>query len=62
MVHLLHLRRALPEFTRKQFDNGLSHLRRSKLFSLSSGQSPKEEEREAAILENGLLLMFVSRR
>ena len=62
LVRLLDLRRALPEFTRKQFDNGLNHLRRNKLFTLSSGQSRKEEEREAAILENGSLLMFVSRR
>jgi hypothetical protein len=63
-VSLVDLRRALP-FDRDTFDGELRGLRRANRYILSAaegrhGLSP--EEREAAITEDGTLLLYVSRR
>jgi hypothetical protein len=63
-VSLVDLRRALP-FDRATFDGELRGLRRANRYILSAaegrhGLSP--EEREAAITEDGTLLLYVSRR
>jgi hypothetical protein len=64
LVSLVGLRRALP-VERATFDAELQRLRRAGRYSLSAaegrhGISP--EERDAAIAEDGSLLLFVSRR
>jgi hypothetical protein len=64
LVSLVGLRRALP-VGRAAFDTELQRLRRAGRYSLSAaegrhGISP--EERDAAIPEDGSLLLFVSRR
>jgi hypothetical protein len=64
LVSLVGLRREVP-VDRDAFDAELQRLRRAGLYSLSAaegrhGISP--EEREAAIPEDGSLLLFVSRR
>jgi hypothetical protein len=64
LVSLVELRREVP-VDRLIFDGALEQLRRAGRFSLTGaegrhGISP--EEREAAIPEDGALLLFVSRR
>jgi hypothetical protein len=64
LVGLQELRRLLPS-ARAEFDDGLRRLRLAGRYTLSAaegrhGISP--EEREASILEDGSLLLYVSRR
>jgi len=63
-VNLVELRRAVPG-TRESFDAELRQLRLAGRYSLSAaegrhGLSP--EEREAAVLEDGTLLLYVSKK
>ncbi len=65
LVSLVDLRAALPEFTRAEFDAGLTHLRGARRFSLSAAESIhgiQPQERAAGIEETGSLLLYVSRR
>lgn len=65
-VRLLDLRRALSEFDRERFDEGLRQLRIDDEFTLDSHEGRhgplSEEEREAGVQEAGSLLVYVSRR
>ena len=64
-VSLIDLRRELSGFNREQFDEGIKGLRRSRKFSLSAAEGRlgiSEDQKNAAILEAGSLLLFVSRR
>lgn len=63
-VSLLELRRSLP-LDRRTFDSGLRELRRAGSYTLSAaegrhGVSP--EEQDAGIIEDGALLLYVSRK
>src|SRR5581483_1351709 len=63
-VNLGELRRALP-MPRELFDAELNHLRRAGRYSLSAAEGRHglgSEDREAGIIEDGTLLLFVSRR
>jgi hypothetical protein len=63
-VSLVELRRAVP-VERSEFDAGLQHLRRAGRYSLSAAEGRhgiRDDERTAGILEDGSLLLFVSRR
>lgn len=63
-VSLLELRRGLP-FDRQAFDAGLHELRRSGRYTLSAAEGRdgvRPEEQEAGIIEDGSLLLFVSRK
>jgi hypothetical protein len=64
LVSLVGLRQSLP-VSREAFDDGLRGLRRQGRYSLSAaegrhGLSP--EERQAGLVEDGTLLLYVSRR
>jgi hypothetical protein len=64
-VSLVDLRRALPTFSREQFDRGLGELRAAGRFGLSAAESIhgiRTGEREAGIEEAGTLLVNVSRK
>jgi hypothetical protein len=65
-VKLTDLRRALPGFTREQFDAGLKRLRLDRQFSLDSHEGRYEtlrpDDRDAGIHEAGSLLIYASRR
>ena len=64
-VSLVDLRRELPGFTREAFDRGLQQLRRDWVYSLSAAEGRNgttPEERSAGIVEDGHLLLYVSRR
>ena len=64
-VSLVDLRRELPEYNPAQFDAGIKELRRRRIFTLSSAEGRfgiSEDQKNAAILEAGSLLLFVSRR
>ncbi|MCR9116759.1 MAG: hypothetical protein NXI22_07385 [bacterium] len=64
-VSLVDLRAALVDFDRKRFDAGLLRMRFEGRYSLSSTQSRhgiRGVEREAAIQEEGSMLLHVSRR
>ncbi len=63
-VSLVDLRRAVP-VERGAFDAGLQQLRRAGRYSLSAAEGRhgiSEDERTAGIVEDGSLLLFVSRR
>jgi hypothetical protein len=63
-VSLLELRRGLP-FDREAFDAGLRELRRAGRYTLSAAegrQGVSPEEQEAGIIEDGALLLYVSRK
>jgi hypothetical protein len=63
-VSLLELRRGLP-FDRQAFDAGLRELRRAGRYTLSAAegrQGVSPEEQEAGIIEDGALLLYVSRK
>jgi hypothetical protein len=63
-VSMLELRRALPA-PRAVFDAGLDALRQARRFTLSAAEgrhSLRPEEQEAGIIEDGTLLLYVSRR
>ncbi|MCR4412994.1 MAG: hypothetical protein NUV77_11295 [Thermoguttaceae bacterium] len=64
-VSLVELRRALADVARADFDQGMRDLRMAGRYELSGAESLgglRPEEREAAILEAGNLLLYVSRR
>ena len=64
LVNLLELRRAVPG-NRAAFDAALQQLRRDGRYTLSAAEGRHgvaPEEREAGIVEEGALLLFVSRR
>jgi len=64
LVSLVELRRALPA-ERSAFDQELKRLRREGLYSLAAAEGRHglgDEERQAALIEDGTLLLFVSRR
>jgi hypothetical protein len=64
LVSLVELRRALP-LERSLFDQHLHRLRREGKFSLGAAEGRHgltDEERQAGIVEDGTLLLFVSRR
>ena len=64
LVNLLDLRRAVPA-DHATFDAGLQQLRRDGRYTLSAAEGRHgvtPEEREAGIIEEGALLLFVSRR
>ncbi len=64
LVNLLDLRRAVPA-DRAAFDAGLQQLRRDGRYTLGTAEGRHgvtPEEREAGIVEEGALLLFVSRR
>jgi hypothetical protein len=63
-VSLVDLRRALP-FDRDTFDSELRRLRRANRYLLSAAEGRHgvgPEERQAGIIEDGTLLLYVSRR
>jgi hypothetical protein len=63
-VSLVELRRALP-YPRPVFDAGLHQLRREGRYSLSAAEGRhglSDAEREAAIPEDGALLLYASRK
>ncbi len=63
-VSILELRRGLP-FDRQAFDAGLRELRRAGRYTLSAAegkQGVRPEEQEAGIIEDGALLLYVSRK
>jgi hypothetical protein len=63
-AHLLDLRRALP-LARDQFEAGLRELRVAGRYTLSAAEGRHgitPEERAAGIVEDGSLLLYVSRR
>jgi hypothetical protein len=63
-VSLVDLRRALP-FDRATFDAGLDALRRAGRYTLSAAEGRygiTPEEQEAGIVEDGTLLLYVSRK
>lgn len=63
-VSLVDLRRALP-FERAAFDAGLRDLRRAGRYTLSAAEGRHgiaPEEREAGVVEDGTLLLYVSRK
>jgi hypothetical protein len=63
-VSLVELRRALP-VKRAIFDAGLEELRRTGRYTLTGAEGRhgvSDEEREAAVREDGALLLYVSRR
>lgn len=63
-VSLVGLRRELSSFSREQFDLGLRNLRRDRRYSLSAAHEPmgiSEEQRAAAIVEAGTLLLYVAK-
>jgi hypothetical protein len=66
MVELAALRRALPDFSREQFDRGLHALRKSHEFVLETYEgrhgSPSPEDLAAAIREDGRIFAFAARR
>ncbi len=61
-VKILHLRSALPQYTRMEFDAGLHGLRLARRFSLVSSEGNAitltDQEREAGILEAGTRLVY----
>ena len=60
----MDLRRALP-FDRATFDAGLDALRRAGRYTLSAAEGRygiTPEEQEAGIVEDGTLLLYVSRK
>jgi hypothetical protein len=64
IVNLLDLRRALP-CDRQAFDAGLRDLRRAGRYTLSAAESREgitAAEQEAGIVEDGALLLYVSRK
>lgn len=65
LVALADMRKALPQYTRSQFDSGLRKLRVARQFTLNSFDgrhgSLSPEARKAAIIEDGRELTFVSR-
>jgi hypothetical protein len=64
-VSLLELRRGLLRFDRQAFDAGLRELRRVGRYTLSAAegrQGVSPEEQEAGIIEDGALLLYVSRK
>ena len=64
LVSLVWLREALP-VERDQFDEELNHLRRTGRYTLTAAESRQgvsPEEREAGIIEQGSLLLYVSKR
>lgn len=63
-VSILELRRGLP-FDPQAFDTGLRKLRRAGRYTLSAAegrQGISPEEQEAGIIEDGALLLYVSRK
>jgi hypothetical protein len=63
-VSLFELRRALPEFSREQFDHGLKQLRQARRFRINVGEGRSgvsAEQQEAAIIEDGTVHSSVSR-
>jgi len=65
-VLLYDLRRALPGFSRSEFDAQLNDLRRRKIFSLDSADGRhvrlSQDQRDAGIREAGSLLVYAARR
>ncbi len=64
LVSLVWLRQEIP-VRRAEFDEGLNALRRAGLYTLTAAESRAgitPEEREAGIVEQGSLLLYVSRR
>ena len=64
LVNLLELRRAVP-MDHAAFDAGLQQLRRDGRYTLSAAEGRHgvtPEERAAGIVEEGALLLFVSRK
>ncbi|MCA9080452.1 MAG: hypothetical protein KDA58_07825, partial [Planctomycetaceae bacterium] len=61
-VKLLELRRALGQYARSEFDAGLNQLRRARQFTLEGSEgravTPTAMEREAAIVEGGIPLVY----
>lgn len=63
-VSLVGLRRELSSFSREEFDRGLQNLRRDRRYGLSAAHEPRgisEEQRAAAIVEAGTVLLYVSK-
>jgi hypothetical protein len=63
-VSLVDLRRAVP-VDRQTFDTALGDLRRAGRYTLSAAEGRhgvRPEEREAGIVEDGAVLLYVSRR
>ena len=64
-VSLVDLRKELPNISREDFDRHLYQLRRSGLYTTTGAEGRgglKPEERDAGIVEDGVLQLFVSRR
>jgi hypothetical protein len=64
-VSLVDLRKELPNISREDFDRHLYQLRRSGLYTTTGAEGRgglKPEEREAGIVEDGVLQLFLSRR
>lgn len=65
-VKLLALRQALPEIDRTTFDAGLRRLRDQRFYTLESSEGNEvrlsDAEREAALVERGVPLVYASRR
>ena len=65
-VKLLSLRKALPQFSRADFDRELNALRRAGLYSLDAAEGTHDrttpEEREAGVIEAGRRLLYCARR
>lgn len=64
-VSLVDLRKELPHISREDFDRHLYQLRRSGLYTTTGAEGRdglKPEERDAGIVEDGILQLFLSRR
>ncbi len=64
-VSLVDLRAALADVSREAFDAGLNRLRAASAFTLSAAEGRHgitPAERDAALREDGCLLLFASRR
>lgn len=64
-VKLLHLRNALPQYSRSAFDAGLEQLRKERRFSLEASEgllvTLTDQERAAGIVESGRQLIYCKR-
>jgi hypothetical protein len=63
LVSLVALRRALGGYSREAFDRGLWNLRRVGVYSCAAAERDvSAADRAAGVEEDGLLLLYVSRR
>jgi hypothetical protein len=63
LVSLVPLRRALGSYSREEFDRGLWNLRRAGVYTCSSAERDvSAADLAAGVEEDGLLLLYVSRR